>query len=196
MKIWKYNPHQPLKTLYESYESITLWERCPWIQGNLTIECLDMYYKQKFFQQFDRIITSWALRWKQTANLIKEYYNLDIDIQVDERLNEIVFSLQSLVTYDEFTKEKSISVRRNFIQNLTKNNFKEKHDSILKRRNIFDEYEDKTLFISHSFFMKIEEIIRASKKLPQDALCDRELFIKNIPIEKKTFNFCEWFELL
>jgi hypothetical protein len=57
-------------------------------------------------------------------------------------------------------REKSIAVRRNFITDFCANRLLENHDSILQRRKVFDEYANRTLFVSHSFFMKCEQIIR------------------------------------
>ena len=128
-------------------------------------------------------------RGKETA------LEFGITIKPISELNEIKFSLKSLLTKAEFDKFGSNLVRKRFVEAFIKDELKEKRSEIKCRidrivKMLQDLSNGNYLLISHSFYTKVFEIYLKSPNLFDQP----EIIRRYFNTTKKTYNFGEGFE--
>mgnify|MGYP003971447203 CR=1 FL=1 len=111
-------------------------------------------------------------------------------------LNEINFSLEDLLSEEEYLEQGSDLVRKRFVEYFVEDKFKEKRGSIQDRtHNLLARFnvlpEGRHLAISHSFFMKIFEAYSKEPTLFEEP----ELLANYLDPFKKIYMFGQGFEL-
>ncbi len=193
MKIIKIAPYIPVFnwfSKYESYEYITKQEYSPSIEKQKATEILKKFKKDKF-ENIRYLYCSTCTRWIETAYLIKQFFNIKAKIIPNKCLNEIKFSIKNLISKKEFETYWSIIVRKSFIDRFINNSLIETRTQIKKRINILEKLNKNSLFISHSFFMKIIQIYNLDNNLFNNP----EILKNTFNIEKKTFEFLELLDI-
>lgn len=130
----------------------------------------------EILKNYKKLVCSPQLRAIQTASLINNKLIIDGD------LNEIPFSVDGL----DNSNFSSTEIRKKFLKNFRNNTLLESHNSIKKRIDrIFKKYDDKTLCITHTFFMKI--VLEYSK----NPLLFKNIKQLNFDPSKRLFNYLD-----
>src|SRR3989338_10347816 len=135
------------------------------------------------------ILSSPQKRALQTARMIRRLFLNNIPVKVDANLNEAPFSLYRLNarTYS------STTARTKFFNDFSNNRLLEQHDNIQKRikRILRKAKHTDTLFVTHTFLMKILETLIKSPDLFQHP----QKIKRNVNLNKRLFEYCEILKL-
>lgn len=197
LKTAKYSPLISGLSKYDSFDLVTTGQFSPSIVA--TAKEILSEIDKKVVLEADFIFHSQALRTKQTATNIKDQLAPNAKLFETPNLNEVFFSLKSLISKDLYEKEGSNAVRRIFIDDFIKDQTIEKREMLRGRiDDLFTllrskKYQNKkTVCVSHSFFMKIIEVYLINPNLFEDP----SLLAKQFNPLKRTFDFCQGFPFL
>ncbi len=140
------------------------------------------------------IFHSSLCRAKESAKLLSAIYQCET--KEKNLLNEIKFQLADFMTSAQFEKERSMLVRKLFIEYFVNDQLPESREELKKRfTDLLDELyklpDGTYLAISHSFFMKLFKIYLRDKKLFMFPARLRAY----LDIDQRTFEFGEGFTL-
>lgn len=132
----------------------------------------------------------------ETAKLLKTIICPNVIILPIRILNPISFSMTELIKKDNFVNMKNSEAlqqaRKVFAEKLFTNELSESFDEILQRiKELKSLAKDDTLFIGHSFFMKILFIELNNPK----ALKEKNLFVEAFEPEKRPYDFLTGFKI-
>jgi broad specificity phosphatase PhoE len=185
-KIFPYDPTYGGKhTKYKGYALITKQKLSPGISSTMKLLLPSKINVPVYCSTLNRA--------RQTATIISKSQKVN-KIQKLPELNEILFSLESLLTGRDYEKYGSDLVRQRFIDAFIKDELMESRSSVKARMERLLSKLEKLpngnyLLISHSFFMKLLQIF-----LKHNDLFDNPKLLRdNFDYRKKTFNFGEGF---
>lgn len=180
-KTFKYDPCHSGLDRYESYETVTRQLYSP---GIIDFNSKEHFYLPTYCSRLKRCV--------ETSEIISSGKRVET-----VELNEVKFSLHSLVTKEEFEKHGSSLVRKRFLQSFINDSLLERIDNIQERVeksvNLISMDSSDKLVVSHSFIMKIFEAILLRKL---NIFQNPGLISQVISPVKKTYGFGEGFEVI
>lgn len=193
LKIGPYDPEIQGLSKYESYDLIAT---CRYSPGLSNKEYVKQHVERSRIKGTEIILCSKAKRAEETAAVIKELVGRNAKIVPTLLLNEVGFSMKSLLSEEEYRKGGSDIARERFIERFVADKLLEPRNRVYKRiKNLLelltqDPYRDKKVVcVSHSFFMKVLSIYLRNKKL----FGEPSILKKYFNPKKRTFEFCEGF---
>ncbi len=182
---------------YDSYELVTTQQYSPPITRSQTLEKIKLHIEPKIKQTKTQLFCSYENRTFETARLFSEsYFKKKLEIVSLYEINEIKFSLKSLLTKTEYDICGSNLVRERFIEHFIKDQLLESRRQIEKRMKSFLKRvqllpEGQHIFFSHSFYMKLLQIYLDNRSLFSKSTISKEAFDPT----RRTFDCCEGFEI-
>ncbi len=150
-----------------------------------------LFFKKKKIlkERVSKIFSAEKGQTLETAKLLK---TKGVKIFPTKALKNITFSMESCISKNTFmslgTKEALKVARKQFVIQLFNNNLGESMDSVILRSkiliNIMKKENKNSLFIGHSFFIKIFEIFLTDPK----ALLNQRKFVNRFNAANKPFN--------
>lgn len=193
LKTGPYNPTDTGLSRYDGFERITTQCHSPHLSDpDYVRENVDL----KKVSDTNLIFCSQALRTQETSKIVKGLLEKPVEIEITPCLNEVKFSLKTLLSKEEYKYEGSNFVRKRFIEAFINDTLLEKRAQILERINGLFELlktqptERKIVCVSHSFFMKILQSYTEDNSLFNNPKLLRRYFDS----AKRTFECCEAFE--
>ncbi|NTW22831.1 histidine phosphatase family protein [Candidatus Falkowbacteria bacterium] len=192
MKTGPYDPQISGKTKYASVAALTRQEYDPPLDEAKVSACLDKPGIDRL-HDVAAVFCSDLLRTKQTADFLvrQKIVNNKASVTASSLLREIRFDVATVCSEEDYAQRGSDAVRQGFIDGFISDSLLESRNEIKARcdqllAHMRQETND-TLFISHTFFLKIFLIY-----LEQPSLFEQPSIISEfIDPRKRIMKFCE-----
>jgi len=190
-KIGKYDPIILGLGKYKNLARLTIYQSDPGLVADEPERLRRLFGN---LGKVDLVMASDFKRAKETGAIAADL--VKAPLKLDERLREIKFKMENLLTGEKYGELGSDLVRKRFIDAFIADSLIEKREEIQTRmesilNDLFQKGLNSVLLVSHSFLMKLMNIYHCQSV---NIFSDPKLLKEHFDPDKKTFEFGEGFE--